>query len=78
MEHAPTVGGVPQVKARRWTKGLAVAAGVLAILMGVGFATGLITVYDAPANAGVVIGWNCTNVGLEWRGDPGFFTDSCS
>lgn len=78
MEHVPTVGGVPQVRRRRWPRVVAWIAAALAVLAGVGLLTGLVTVYDGPGNAGIVIGVNCTNVGFEWRGHPGFFTDSCS
>lgn len=34
-------------------------------------------VYDAPGNAGVVVGPECVNVGWEWKGDPGPIVDTC-
>lgn len=63
---------------RRWPlyTGLPIAA--LTAALAAAFGSGLITVYDAPGNAGVVVGWECHNAGYEWRGAPGFFTDSCS
>lgn len=48
----------------------------LAIVAGIGFATGLVKVYDAPMNAGVVVGTDHNNFGYEWRGAPGFFVDN--
>jgi hypothetical protein len=48
----------------------------LAVVVGVGFATGLIKVYDAPMNAGVVVGTDHSNFGYEWRGAPGWFVDN--
>lgn len=77
MEHVPTVGGVPQTKSRRWPKVLGVLAALFVALIGVGFATGAVHVYDGPMNAGIAVGGDCHNVGLEWRGDPGFFRDAC-
>ncbi len=77
MEHTPTFAGVPVTKRRRWPRVLLVVALALGALVGVGFAAGVITVYDGPKNAGVVIGWECRNIGYEWRGTPGFFADSC-
>lgn len=61
----------------RTRRTIALTLALLAALAGVGFATGLITVYDAPGNAGVVIGVPCHNVGLEVRGVPGLFADTC-
>lgn len=78
MEHTPTYAGTPVARRRRWPKVLLVVALALGVLVGLGFATGLITVYYGPGNAGVVIGPECRNVGYEWRGVPGFFVDSCS
>lgn len=78
MEHTPTFAGVPAVKRRRWPRVLLIIALVFAALIGAGFATGLITVYDGPRNAGIVIGWECRNIGYEWRGATGLFVDSCS
>lgn len=69
-----TGGGRPV--RRRWlVAGL--TALVVAVLLAAGFGSGLITVYDAPGNAGVVVGWECHDIGLEVRGNPGFFVDSC-
>lgn len=77
MEHVPTFGGVPQVRRRRWPRVVALALVAFAVLLGGGFGSGLVAVYDAPGNAGIVVGWPCHNIGLEVRGDPGFFADSC-
>jgi hypothetical protein len=80
MQHVPTVGGQPVRAARRWPRVVALSAGLFAVLVGIGFWSGLIKVYDAPGNAGVVVGWTCHNLGYEWRGapgDPGFFANSC-
>lgn len=77
MEHVPTVGGVPKVKPRRWPKVLGALAGLFVALVVAGFATGFVHVYDGPRNAGIAIGGDCSNVGVEWRGDPGFFHDAC-
>lgn len=78
MEHTPTFAGVPTGHRRRWPKVLMITGLAFAAFVGAGFASGLITVYDGPANAGVVVGWECHNLGFEWRGAPGFFADSCS
>lgn len=48
----------------------------LAVVAGAGFATGLIKVYDAPMNAGVVVGTDHSNFGYEWRGTPGWFLNN--
>lgn len=48
----------------------------LAIVVGAGFASGLIKVYDAPMNAGIVVGTDHSNFGYEWRGTPGWFADN--
>jgi hypothetical protein len=45
---------------------------VIAIL----FMTGVIRIYSGQ-NAGIVAGWPCHNIGYEWKGTPGFFTDAC-
>lgn len=61
----------------RTRRTIALTLALLAALIGIGFATGLVTVYDAPGNAGVVIGVPCHNAGVELRGDPGLFADTC-
>lgn len=77
MRHVETVAGRPVRARRRWPRVLALAAALFAALVGVGFASGLVKVYDAPGSAGVVVGWDCRNVGWEFRGTPGPFMDSC-
>ncbi len=77
MEHTQTYAGVPAARRRRWIGVLLAAALAFAALIGIGFATGLITVYDAAGNAGIVIGPECHNAGLEWRGTPGLFFNAC-
>lgn len=68
----------PFSRKRRALLVLGLVTAALAVLIAVSFGTGLITVYDAPGNAGVVIGVECHNIGYEWRGVPGFFANSCS
>jgi hypothetical protein len=77
MQHVETVGGQPVRSRRRWPRILAAVAALFAALLAAGFWSGLVAVYDAPGNAGVVVGWDCTNAGYEWRGTPGFFFDEC-
>lgn len=55
----------------------AIALTLLAAMISFAFATSLVTVYDGPGSAGVVVGVPCHNVGWEFRGTPGPFADTC-
>lgn len=51
----------------------------LTFLVSLGVATGLVRVYgvgNGALNAGVVVGTDGHNVGYEWTGTPGWFTDA--
>lgn len=64
-------------RTRRTLTTAAAALAALLTLIAVLLATGLVTVYDAPGNAGIVIGVPCHNLGYEYRGTPGLFADAC-
>lgn len=77
MDIEPPVGSAVPRRGHRRAYIAAAVIGLLALTIGIGFATSLIQIYDAPGNAGVVVGWTCNNIGFEWRGVPGMFVDSC-
>jgi hypothetical protein len=56
---------------------LVIALAVLGSAIGAGYLITHTTVYNAPGNAGIVIGVPCVNVGFEWRGTPGPIVDTC-
>lgn len=64
------------VRRHRRLRNTVVAAAACAAVIAILFMTGIIRIYGGE-NAGIVVGWPCHNVGYEWRGNPGFFTDAC-
>lgn len=61
---------------RRIARLIGITTVYLTITITLAWMCGLINTYNGQ-NAGITIGTHCTGIGIEYRGNPGIFTNLC-